>query len=256
MVQSLLTSPNTTMHWTDTAIILSAQKFSENSSIVTAFCSEHGISKGLVKGIQGKKNRGIFHPGNYVNISWRGRLAEHLGMFTAELNQSIAALILTDKQRLAALSTICALLEETLPEKEPHPDIFEQTLHVIQSIKEDLNWLPNYILLELNLLSELGFGLDLTACAATGSTKNLIYVSPKSGCAVSEQAGLPYKNKLLTLPNFIKNNHFEQINGAEIKNGLELSAYFLNKYIFEPHNKIMPPSRARLVELVTKEAMV
>lgn len=240
------------MHWSDQAIILCTSKHGENSGIVTLLASEHGLYKGYVRGLTGK-SRGTYQPGNVVEASWRGRLSEHLGNFTCEPIQCNAALLLEDLHKLAALNAICSLLEKTLAEREPHTEIFYFMHGFLDCLKADGPWQTYYILFEIELLKQLGFGLDLSCCAATGINDNLIYVSPKSGRAVSSEAGAPYHDKLLRLPQFLINGLKMPVQHHEIKNGLALSGYFLNKYIFEPHQRKMPSARSRLVELMGKQ---
>ena len=238
------------MHWSDKAIITSVQKYGENNGIATLLTYQHGIFKGMVRNISSKKQRGIYQIGNHVEAQWRGRLSEHLGSFSCELNQSNASFTMHDTKRLAALSSICALFDKTLHEREPQPGLFSHLETFLEHLKDDNLWEVYYVFLELELLNKLGFGLDLDKCAATGISDNLIYVSPRSGCAVSAEAGEPYKNKLLKLPFFLKNSQNCNINDIEINNGLALCGYFINKYIFEPHNHKMPIARLRFADIM------
>lgn len=239
------------MQFTESAVILSTSKYGENSAIATLFTSGKGIYKGMVRGITGAKQRGIYQQGNIVSASWRGRLEDHLGNFSCEPDESIAAFFINDSKRLAALSSVCSLIEKTLPERDPHPTLFDKFKEFLINLKNDSLWELHYVLLELELLSELGFRLELWQCAATGITEDLLYVSPKSGKAVSRDAGERYKDRLLKLPNFLGSRNISNICGREISNGLVLSGYFLNKYIFEPHGYKMPPARLRFVELMS-----
>lgn len=237
------------MHWTDTAIILSTRKHGESAGIVSLLSAEHGKFHGLVRGIAGKTQRGIFQPGNVVEATWRGRLSEHLGNFTAELHQPYAALLLTQPQPLAAMHAACSLLDATLPEREPAPLLFAHTLHLLEQLTHGMAWEKDYILLELELLSHAGFRLDLESCAATGTTEGLAYISPKSGRAVSAPAGEPYKDKLFPLPGFFTAPHHLP-SADEITTALRISAYFLEKYVFAPHNAKLPVARLRLGEML------
>ncbi len=237
------------MQWTNQAIILSATKYGESSGIVTMLTSEHGLCKGLVRGITGKKQCGIYQTGNLVEATWNARLAEHLGNFSSEIIKSNAALILDSKEKLSALVAISSLLEKTLPERDPAPDIFFGMITFLSSLTADVKWIKDYIFLELNLLSHLGFGLDLSSCAATGSYNNLTYISPKSGRAVSQEAGEPYKERLFKIPYFLINGE-EKENLEEINNALAICAYFLEKYVFKPHNTQMPVASIRFRETI------
>jgi DNA repair protein RecO (recombination protein O) len=239
------------MHWTDTAIILTTRKHGESSGIVSLISLEHGLYKGLVRGISGKKQCGIYQSGNFVEATWRGRLSEHLGSFSAELITPNAALLLSCQQRLAALNSICTLLENTLPEREQAPEIFHRLQSFISLlVTGENNWQVYYVLLEIELLSHLGFGLDLGICAATGNTDDLAYISPKTGRAICRVAGQPYHDKLFKMPAFFAEGAAQS--HEEITNGLNICAYFLEKYIFKPHNAKLPVSRLNFAEIMRK----
>ena len=184
------------MDWADDGIVLSLRRHGESAAVVHLLTREHGRHAGLVRGGNSKKKRGILQPGNEVHASWRARLEEHLGTFTVELLDGHAARVLTDPGRLAAMSSACSLVDICLPEREPHPDLFA-SFRAMFSILPEAEWAAAYVAWELSLLAELGFGLDLSACAATGVLDDLIYVSPKSGRAVSRDAGAAYREKLL-----------------------------------------------------------
>tara|TARA_B100000959_G_scaffold73116_1_gene77683 strand:+ start:359 stop:1105 length:747 start_codon:yes stop_codon:yes gene_type:complete len=242
------------MNWSDIGIVLSARKHGEGSAIVSLMTLEHGRHAGLVRGGSGKRARGIYEAGNLVSVEWRARLEDHLGSFTCELLQPQAALYLDDSFRLSGLSSACAVLEMALPEREPHPEIYESLFNFIVNLSGD-TWLEEYVKWELDLLADLGFGLDLTSCASTGQNDELIYVSPKSGQAVSTNAGEPYKDKLLALPDFLMN---EQKNPPEIDFnalylGLNLTGYFLGRHVFIHHNNGEPPARIRLVDRIKQK---
>lgn len=244
------------MHWNDSAIILSVKKHGETSAIVRALAHQHGVYAGVVKGASSKANRGILQPGNCVNIIWQARLSEHIGSFKAELLHAHAAHIMQDAQKLIALTSACAMIELSLPERHPYPrlyTLFDAFLHDL--ITHDA-WLPAYVFLELDLLAEAGFGLDLSCCAATGVTDNLLYVSPKSGRAVSREAGEPYKDKLLRLPAFLLPEGEKSGSGgpSDIANGLTLTGYFLEHWLLTPHKRKLPAARERLVQTLYKPA--
>jgi DNA repair protein RecO (recombination protein O) len=191
------------MHWNDSAILLSARKHGETSAVVRVLARGHGVYAGIVKGASSKANRGIVQPGNLVGAHWNARLSEHLGMFRLELAQAHAAHLMHDAARLAALSSCCALMETALPERHPYPALYAALEKLLSQLQTSDDWPLEYIRLELAILAETGFGLDLSKCAATGAVEDLLYVSPKSGRAVSRQAGEPYQDKLLKLPAFL-----------------------------------------------------
>jgi len=242
------------LNWTDDGIVLSARKHGEGAAIVSLLTVDHGRHAGLVRGGSGKRARGIYEPGNQVSATWKARLEEHLGSYSCELIKTHAALILDDQLRLAGLSSACAVTETALPEREPHPSLYESLLDLLNGLAS-ADWLAHYVVWELDLLRELGFGLDLSSCAATGQADELVYVSPKSGQAVSVSAGEPYKNKLLRLPDFL-------INGAavaeneNVQQGLELTGYFLDRHVFIHGRNGAPQARTRLVDRVKQLATI
>jgi DNA repair protein RecO (recombination protein O) len=240
------------VHWSDTAIILSVRKHGENSAVVRLLAREHGVYAGVVKSVTSKTNRGVIQPGNVVNATWNARLSEHLGMFKIELLKANAALIMNDSLKLASLSSACAMVEIALPERHPYQRLYHLFIAFLADLQESNDWMKDYVSLELDLLAEAGFGLDLSHCAATGKTDNLIYVSPKSGRAVSREAGEPYKDKLLALPGFLNNDI--QAASDDIRQGLNLSGYFLEHWLLSPHNRKLPPARRRLLETLYKPA--
>ena len=190
------------MNWSDVGIVLSSRKYGETSVIVSLMTPGHGRHLGLVRGGAGKRARGIYQAGNLVSVDWSARIEEQLGTFRCELLKPLAALYLDDPLRLAGLSSACAVAERALPEREDYMDVYESLYDFLVKLDVE-NWLENYVRWEISLLTSLGFGLNLSSCASTGQTFDLIYVSPKSGHAISAIAGKPYKNKLLGLPDFL-----------------------------------------------------
>ena len=235
------------MEWSDQGIVLSARKQGETSAIVTLITRNQGVHAGLVRGGAGKRKRGDLQPGNLVAAHWRGRLAEHLGSFSCELMRAYAAPFLDSPDTLSCLSSALALSQSALPERESHPSVYEGLSIVLNSLEGE-DWPSVYVKWELGLLGELGFGLDFSCCAATGVSTNLIYVSPKSGCAVSGEAGEPYRASMLALPSFL----LEQgVSGSpsEIVEGLTLTGFFLERHVFGHLNsKNLPAARPRFRE--------
>ncbi len=233
------------MEWTDDAIVLSARPHGETSAIATLLTRHHGRHTGLVRG-GGKRGRGVLQPGNRVEARWRARLAEHLGTLTCELTRAFAADLLDHPPRLAALSAACAVTEATLPEREPQPSVFEALAALLAALGGE-QWPSVYVKWELGLLADLGYGLDLSRCAATGVNDQLAYVSPKSGRAVSLSAAAPYKNMLLPLPPFLLVEG-GQGDAGEVLDGLRLVGYFLQRHVFAEHGAQMPAARRRFTE--------
>jgi len=245
------------MNWIDNGIVLSARRHGESSAIVQLLTKTYGRHAGLVQGGSGRKLRGVLQPGNEVVGVWRARLSEHLGTYTIELLRSRGAALLADPDRLAGLSAACAVAELVLPEREPHPGTYEGMLALFDGIAGSNAWPQMYVSWEAGLLAELGFGLDLTSCAVTGTDLDLAFVSPRSGRAVSEQGAGPYKDRLLRLPAFMVPRG-RGVEGSAprqpgrifdaISDGLALTGYFLERHVMSDGDRVLPPARARLVE--------
>lgn len=240
------------MHWQDHGIILGARRHGETSGIVSILTREHGRHQGLARGIAGKRLRGVVEPGNAVSCGWSGRLADHLGIWTIELERAHAAAALDDPLRLAGLAAATAMVEACLPEREPHPALYDGLGILLEAIAAgESAWPFVYVRFELGLLSELGFGLDLSCCAVTGETRGLTHVSPRSGRAVTEAAGLPYAAKLLRLPSFLASGRGgppANDSRRDLADGFILSAFFLEQRVFSAPGQALPPARARLVD--------
>jgi DNA repair protein RecO (recombination protein O) len=233
------------MHWRDEGIILSVRPHGEHSAVVHLLTRDRGRHAGLARGALGSRQRGLFQPGNLVAATWSGRLAEHLGNYSCEAIEAYAARVLDDADRLAALSAAAAVCERALPEREPHPPCYDGLRALLEALTGP-HWAAVYVRWELALLAELGFGLDLTACAAGGDNDRLAYVSPRSGRAVSLAAGAPYRDRLLALPGFLVGRGDD--GPGEIGAGLALTGFFLERHVFAPHHQPLPPARRRLAE--------
>ncbi len=235
------------MEWTDEALVLAARPHGEGAAVVQLLTRTKGRHAGLFHG-GATRRRGLVEPGNRVVATWRARLAEHLGTYTLEAIRHYAAGLMDDPRRLAALAAACAVADGALPEREPHGGVFDAMAVLLEALAapDDDVWPTVYVRWEIGLVAELGFGLDLSRCAATGAGDGLIYVSPRTGRAVSRDAGEPYKEKLLALPDFLVNGG---VGDAEsIVLGLELTGHFLAAHVFGPLNRPLPPARSRLVE--------
>lgn len=235
------------MQWNDEAIILSVRPHGETAAVVELFTRAHGRHLGLVHGGRSRKLRPILQTGNQVHATWKARLADQLGHVTLELARPFAASAMEDSLALGALSSIAAL-SRLLAERDPHPSLYEVTLFVLGFLDDATVWPALYVRWELALLDELGFGLDLTACAATGANDQLIYVSPKSGRAVSASAGEPYKDKLLALPGFLARTKGAIATARDIRAGLDLTRHFLETRVLGPREGALPEVRVRLAE--------
>jgi len=239
------------MEWRDTGFVLSARRHGESALIVELLTADHGRHAGLVRGGQSPRRRAVLQPGNSVAASWRGRLPQHLGTLECELIEAHAARFLDEPDRLAALSAATSLLVTALPEREPHGDLYASLTGLLAALDSD-EWAQSYVAWECDLLRGLGFGLDLSSCAATGAHEDLAYVSPRSGRAVSCAAGLPYHDKLLPLPGFLWRE--APASPAEIVAGLALTHYFLLHHVLAPHGGKLPEARERLAERMRRSA--
>ncbi len=240
------------MEWTDDAIVLSSRHHGEANLIVQVLTPENGRHAGLVRGGMSRKQQPVFQPGNSVRATWRGRLSEHLGVLSAELETSRAGHWFDDAVRLAGISAACAVGESALPERAPAPTVYQGLLALLNALDRD-DWGEAYVAWEVGILSELGFGLDLQRCAATGRRDQLTWVSPKSGRAVSLSAGQEYADRLLRLPSFMNANGEAGIAAGdwdEISDGLTLTGYFLERHVFNAQNRPVPGARERFAEIV------
>lgn len=238
------------MKWEDEAVVLAARPHGETAAVVQLLTRAHGRHAGLVRGGQGARLRGIYQSGNRVSATWSGRLPEHLGSLECELECSYMARVLDDSDRLAALSAATAVCEGAMPEREPHPACFEGLLALLEALEGD-HWAEVYVRWELSFLAELGFGLDLSRCAAGVENDQLAYVSPRSGRAVSLSAGTPYREKLLPLPGFLVGRG--EGGNAAVGEGLALTGFFLERHLFHPHDKPLPAARLRLEQRFTPD---
>ena len=243
------------MEWNEDGLVLAVRQHGESSAIITLLTLQHGRHAGLVRGGGSSRARGVFQPGNLVSAVWRGRLTEHLGNFHCELLRGYAGPLLEDPFRLAVLGAVCAVAETALPEREPHPDVFNRALALIALLNEGDGAAPHaaclaaYVHWELTLLRELGYGLDLRSCAVTGESADLAFVSPKSGRAVSAGAAGPWRERLLALPAFLLTNDGGAGADADAaREGLALTGWFLDRYVYSPHGRRVPAARLRLVE--------
>ncbi len=240
------------MEFVDDGIVLSARAHGESAAIADIFTPHHGRWAGLVYGGQGRTKTPLLQPGNSVKATWKGRLDDSLGFFTLELTQARAASLMQDRLSLAALTAACAVASATLPERQAHPRVYH-TLRILFDHLDDIDiWPALMARWELGLLAELGFGLTLDACAATGARENLIYVSPKSASAVSAEAGEPYKDRMLPLPAFLR------VAGAEATlkdaiDGLRTTGHFIETRILHLSNQELPEARRRLFSLLIEQ---
>lgn len=237
------------MEWRDEGVILAVRRHGETSAIAEILTGEHGRCLGLVRGGRSRIQRPVLQPGNLVQVTWRARLEDHLGNFTLEGLALKAGAIMEEPFRLAGLSAMAALAQ-LLPEREPHRRLYDAMHVVLEAIDRDDVWPALLVRWELGLLDELGFGLDLGLCAATGTTEDLVYVSPKSGKSVSAAAGAPYRDRLLPLPGFLTGAL--QASVPDILDGFHLTGYFLGRHVFEPRGIAAPDARSAMIRYLAQ----
>ncbi len=234
------------MEWTEQGIVLNVRTHGEASAIADELTERRGRWSGLVRGGRSRAMRPVLQPGHVVVARWRARTEDHLGSFTLEPVALRAGALIDDPLRLAGLMSLMALLK-LLPEREPHPRIHDALLITLDALCDDGIWPAVLVRFELGLLDELGYGLDLACCAVTGTTEELIYVSPKTGRAVSRAAGEPWKDRLLPLPGFLRGDRDAPPTPADIRDGLRLSGFFLDRFLLQPRGLALPDSRARIL---------
>ena len=222
------------MEWRDEGIVIGARKHGETSVIVELMTRAHGRHLGLVRGGRGKRLSPVLQPGNSVEAVWRARIDEQLGMYVIEAGRARAGRIMASAAALLAITWLGAMLR-CLPERDPHEGLYEALLLVAEQLDAPEIAPALVVRFELAVLSDLGFSLDLTQCAATGVTEDLPWVSPKSGRAVSRAAGEPYKHRLLALPGFLRQpGQRSPPEPGDVAAGFALTGHFLNRNIFEP----------------------
>lgn len=239
------------MEWRADAIVLGTRRHGESGVILEVMTQERGRCLGMVRGGRSPKLQPALQPGNSLSVTWRARLEEHLGQFTVEPLHLRAAHFLHDGAALNALGHAAALLR-LLPERDPHPGLHEALGIVVDHLSDAHLAAILLARLELAVLAELGFGLDLTCCAATGVTADLAFVSPKSGRAVSRPAAEPYRDRLLPLPVFMLTGVTATPSVSEVIDAFRLTGFFLTRDVYEPRGLPMPEPRTRLLDQLMK----
>jgi DNA repair protein RecO (recombination protein O) len=208
-----------------------------------------GRHLGLVRGGRSSRYAATLQPGNSVQLTWRARLEDHLGNYSLELTHARAAALMADRTRLYASQLLCEHLR-LLPERDPHDRLLSFALHLLDDNQKDAALGAALVRFELNLLEELGFGLDLTNCAVTGATSDLTHVSPKTGRAASREAAQPYKDKLLLLPGFLTGGN--SLTSDDLQAGFRLTGHFLADHVWIPRRMDPPATRDRLIETMAE----
>ncbi|SON56288.1 DNA repair protein RecO [Hartmannibacter diazotrophicus] len=229
------------MEWSGEGIVLGTRAHGETSAILEVMTPDRGRHMGLVRGGRSRRHQAMLQAGNTLALTWRARLESHLGLFTVEPLVSRAARLIDAPAGVLGLQTIAAHLRY-LPERDPHPGLYEALSIILDHMDDAIGAARLLVRFELALLDELGFGLDLSKCAANGQTHDLAWVSPKTGRAVSREAGLPYAPKLLALPVFLSEREAD-VSVDDLQAALQLTGYFLIRHLAEPRGQPLSPAR-------------
>ncbi|WP_295813286.1 DNA repair protein RecO [uncultured Nitratireductor sp.] len=230
------------MEWRDEGIILGARKHGETSVVLETMTAAHGRHLGLVRGGRSRRMQPLLQAGNRVDLTWRARLEEHLGTFQVEPLELNAARLLASALAVHGIQLLGAHLR-LMPERDAHAGLYEALKVITAHLDEPDIAGPLMVRFELALLDELGFGLDLTRCALTGSRDGLAYVSPKSGRAVTEDAGTPWRDKLLPLPSFLTGQVRTETSRAALDDAYRLTGFFFHRNVYEPRGMEEPAAR-------------
>lgn len=239
------------IEWRDEGTVLAVRKHGETSAIVELFTPAHGRAVGVVRGASSRRMTPLLQKGAHLDVTWKARLEEHLGHFTIEPIRSRAALVMGDRLALAGLNAVTALLSFALPERDPHPRLYHTTMPLLDLLGDADLWPYAYLKWELMLLEDLGFGLDLSACAVTGARADLVYVSPKSGRAVSRGGAGEWANRLLPLPPILCGEGAGST--AEVLSALGTTGHFLHHHLAPAlGTRPLPPARQNLLHQIAK----
>jgi DNA repair protein RecO (recombination protein O) len=242
------------MEWRDEGPLISVRLHGESSAIIEVFTAAHGRHLGVVRGGGSRRMAAVLQPGAQLALQWQARLEEHIGTFRAEPVAARTAL-LDNRGALSALNAVCALVHQALPERDPHPALYARTVALLDLAEQGGDWPIAYLLWEVSLLEDMGYALDLTACAVTGATQDLAYVSPRTGRAVSRQGAGDWASRLLPLPRVLV---LHDGTPAEVAEGLALTGHFLARALTEQTQGAgpLPESRARLIQHLARPKTV
>ncbi len=254
------------MEWDQPGIVLSLRPYGEADAVANVLTPEHGAHRGLARGALSRRAAATWQPGNAVQLRWVGRLADQLGTYSAELVHAAAALAMENRLALTMLTAACAVADGALPEREPHPRVFEGLLRLVAGLPSAALGPADLIRWEALLLTDLGYGLDLSRCAVSGATEGLAWVSPRTGRAVAEAAAGIWKEKLLRLPPLLLAGGAAPTDPppavatpadatpADWRDGLRLTGHFLARDAFGIHHRPLPQPRLALYDLIDKLA--
>jgi DNA repair protein RecO (recombination protein O) len=235
------------MEWDDDAFVLSARPHGETGAIVELLTARNGRFAGHLAGGASRRMKPFLQPGAQVLAAYHARTSDQLGSLKLEPVGEGPAALFDDALALTGLSAAAAVAQGALPEREPHPGAYLAFEALVAAFAHDEVWPAVFVRFEAGLLEELGFGLDLTRCAATGQTDDLVYVSPKTGRAVSRAAGEPYAPRMLTLPPFMLGGQ-AGLREGDVGSGFTLTGHFLEQFVFGPLNRPLPAARVWLLD--------
>jgi DNA repair protein RecO (recombination protein O) len=238
------------MQWTDQGTVLGVKRHGEGNAIVELMTRDHGRHLGLVRGGSGPRLKPILQPGNSLSATWRARLDEHLGNYSVEALNLRAAGFFSFPHAIYGVGHLAAVMR-LLPERDPHSSLYESLDAIFDRLDDAVVAAPMIVRFELQLLAELGFGLDLERCVATGVSGDLVYVSPKSGRAVSRQAGEPWSEKMLRLPAFLREQETIPTR-PDLADGFALTGFFLTRYVLEPRGLALSDERAHFIAALNR----
>lgn len=239
------------MEWRDHGILLSVRRHGEAAVIIDAFTEGHGRHAGIVHGGASRKKAPVLQPGAQLDLLWRARLEDHLGSYQAEPLRSRVAAALSGRLALAGLNTVTALLGFCLADRQPYPDLYRQTEQLLDLLDQEEIWPLAYLRWEMALLEEMGFGLDLSACAVSGRNEELAYISPKTGRAVSRQEAGQWVARLLPLPPVMLGQG--DAPDHEIAAGLRTTGYFFETRLAPSlGNRPLPDARGRFLDAFSR----
>jgi DNA repair protein RecO (recombination protein O) len=238
------------MQWTDDGIVLGVKRHGEASGVLELMTREHGRHLGLVRGAFGSRMKPVLQTGNGVSATWRARLDEHLGNFSVEGERLRAASFFAAPHAVYGVGHLAALMR-LLPERDPHEALYFGLEAILEQLNDASVAAPMVVRFELQLLAELGFGLDLTQCASTGTTADLIHVSPKSGRAVSRTAGEPWADRLLRLPAFLREAD-AALRSDDVADGFTLTGFFLQRHVLDPRGMSLSDERAYFIAALNR----